>query len=303
MPNHRNTRRALVPGGCHRPRRPHRVRVARPTAPRAPAPAPPTSSGSATSPTSPTPPPSSAWTRGSFPEALGDTKLETADLQRRPGRGRGAVRRRDGRDLHRPEPGHQRLRPERRRGGPDHRRRHLRRRPARRPRGHRLRRRTSKGKTLATPQLGNTQDVALRAWLAEQGLKNSVAAAAVTSPSRRTENADTLRPVQGRQARRRLGAGAVGVAAGARGRRARSWSTRRTCGRRASSSPRTSSCAPSSSSSTRRRSRRCCEATSRPCSGSTPNPGEAQDSCQHGPREAHRQGAARRRCSTARGAT
>ncbi|HEY2764439.1 MAG TPA: ABC transporter substrate-binding protein [Pseudonocardiaceae bacterium] len=31
-----------------------------------------------------------------------------------------------------------------------------------------------KGKTLATPQLGNTQDVALRSWLTKQGLKNSV---------------------------------------------------------------------------------------------------------------------------------
>jgi NitT/TauT family transport system substrate-binding protein len=31
-----------------------------------------------------------------------------------------------------------------------------------------------KGTTLATPQLGNTQDVALRTWLTAQGLKNSV---------------------------------------------------------------------------------------------------------------------------------
>jgi NitT/TauT family transport system substrate-binding protein len=31
-----------------------------------------------------------------------------------------------------------------------------------------------KGKTLASPQLGNTQDVALRTWLTAQGLKNSV---------------------------------------------------------------------------------------------------------------------------------
>ena len=29
-----------------------------------------------------------------------------------------------------------------------------------------------KGKTLATPQLGNTQDVALRAWLADAGLRD-----------------------------------------------------------------------------------------------------------------------------------
>jgi NitT/TauT family transport system substrate-binding protein len=31
-----------------------------------------------------------------------------------------------------------------------------------------------KGKTLASPQLGNTQDVALRTWLTSKGLKNSV---------------------------------------------------------------------------------------------------------------------------------
>jgi NitT/TauT family transport system substrate-binding protein len=31
-----------------------------------------------------------------------------------------------------------------------------------------------KGKTLASPQLGNTQDVALRSWLTSKGLKNSV---------------------------------------------------------------------------------------------------------------------------------
>src|SRR4051794_1318714 len=31
-----------------------------------------------------------------------------------------------------------------------------------------------KGTTLASPQLGNTQDVALRTWLTQQGLKNSV---------------------------------------------------------------------------------------------------------------------------------
>jgi NitT/TauT family transport system substrate-binding protein len=48
-----------------------------------------------------------------------------------------------------------------------------------------------KGKTLATPQLGNTQDVALRAWLTKQGLKNSVEGGgdvAITP----TKNSDTL---------------------------------------------------------------------------------------------------------------
>lgn len=48
-----------------------------------------------------------------------------------------------------------------------------------------------KGKTLATPQLGNTQDVALRSWLKDQGLKTSTTGAGdvIITP---TENATTL---------------------------------------------------------------------------------------------------------------
>ena len=48
-----------------------------------------------------------------------------------------------------------------------------------------------KGKTLASPQLGNTQDVALRTWLSSQGLKTNVSGGgdvAITP----TENAQTL---------------------------------------------------------------------------------------------------------------
>lgn len=48
-----------------------------------------------------------------------------------------------------------------------------------------------KGKTLATPQLGNTQDVALRAWLSKQGLKNSVQGGGDVTISP-TKNSDTL---------------------------------------------------------------------------------------------------------------
>lgn len=48
-----------------------------------------------------------------------------------------------------------------------------------------------RGKTLATPQLGNTQDVALRAWLTEQGLRNSVQGGGDVTISP-TENANTL---------------------------------------------------------------------------------------------------------------
>ncbi len=48
-----------------------------------------------------------------------------------------------------------------------------------------------KGKTLATPQLGNTQDVALRSWLADQGLKTSITGGGDVTITP-TENADTL---------------------------------------------------------------------------------------------------------------
>lgn len=48
-----------------------------------------------------------------------------------------------------------------------------------------------KGKTLATPQLGNTQDVALRTWLGSKGLKTSVSGGGDVNITP-TENAQTL---------------------------------------------------------------------------------------------------------------
>lgn len=48
-----------------------------------------------------------------------------------------------------------------------------------------------RGKTLATPELGNTQDVALRAWLASQGLRSSVQGGGDVTITP-TRNADTL---------------------------------------------------------------------------------------------------------------
>lgn len=47
------------------------------------------------------------------------------------------------------------------------------------------------GTTLATPQLGNTQDVALRTWLTEQGLENSIEGGGDVTIAP-TANADTL---------------------------------------------------------------------------------------------------------------
>lgn len=48
------------------------------------------------------------------------------------------------------------------------------------------------GVTLATPQLGNTQDVALRAWLAEEGLKTSLTGGASDVTIAPQENSQTL---------------------------------------------------------------------------------------------------------------
>jgi NitT/TauT family transport system substrate-binding protein len=48
-----------------------------------------------------------------------------------------------------------------------------------------------RGKDLATPQLGNTLDVALRTWLTEQGLKNSTSGGGDVTITP-TENAQTL---------------------------------------------------------------------------------------------------------------
>ncbi|MGQ0716609.1 MAG: ABC transporter substrate-binding protein [Pseudonocardiales bacterium] len=52
-----------------------------------------------------------------------------------------------------------------------------------------------RGKTLASPALGNTQDVALRAWLAEQGLRTSVQGGGDVTISP-TKNSDTLQLVR-----------------------------------------------------------------------------------------------------------
>jgi NitT/TauT family transport system substrate-binding protein len=52
-----------------------------------------------------------------------------------------------------------------------------------------------RGKTLASPELGNTQDVALRAWLTKQGLRNSVQGGGDVTIAP-TKNADTLQLVK-----------------------------------------------------------------------------------------------------------
>lgn len=48
------------------------------------------------------------------------------------------------------------------------------------------------GRTLATPQLGNTQDVALRAWLADNGMKTSKTGRGPVTVQAGTDNSTTL---------------------------------------------------------------------------------------------------------------
>ncbi len=75
-----------------------------------------------------------------------------------------------------------------------------------------------KGKTVASPQLGNTQDVALRTWLKKQGLSTDTAGGGDVSikPAGQRHDAHHL---QVRRHRGRVGARAVGDAARHRGRR------------------------------------------------------------------------------------
>lgn len=49
-----------------------------------------------------------------------------------------------------------------------------------------------RGRTLATPQLGNTQDVALRAWLADNGMKTSKTGRGDVTVQAGTDNSTTL---------------------------------------------------------------------------------------------------------------
>ena len=126
---------------------------------------------SATSRTSPTPPALVGVEKGIFEETLGDdVTLETADLQRRPRGRRGALRRRPRRHLHRPQPGHQRLRQVRaaRRSASSPAPPRAARSSSSSPRSP-TRRGPRRARSSPRPQLGNTQDVALRAWLKEQG--------------------------------------------------------------------------------------------------------------------------------------
>ncbi len=69
-----------------------------------------------------------------------------------------------------------------------------------------------KGKKVATPQLGNTQDIALRYYLKEKGLKTDKDGGGDVAIVPQ-ENAQTSGDVHQRRHRRRVGPGALGVPA------------------------------------------------------------------------------------------
>ena len=97
-----------------------------------------------------------------------------------------------------------------------------------------------KGQKLATPSLGNTQDVALRYWLKQHGLTTTQTGGGDVPITPIKPQLGRRAGVQVRPDRRRLGAGARMTSRWCRT-AARCWSTRPACGRAASSSPPTSS--------------------------------------------------------------
>ena len=217
---------ATVLTACGRRRRP----PAPPAARRRPC-------GSATSRTSPTRPRWSASKRASSSRRLGSTKLDDQDVQRRPGRDRGAVLRRDRRHLHRPEPGDQRLGAVQGHRPQDHRGQHLgRRRPGGQARASTARptsrARRSPPRSSATPRTSRCAPGSSRTGLNDR-------------PAGRRRRRRSLRRTTRRRCRRsRQGAIDGAWVPEPYATRlvswrpaARCWSTRRTCGRTASSSP------------------------------------------------------------------
>ncbi len=156
--------------------------------------------------------------KGYFEDALEENGAIRQDLrlQQWQRHDRRAAQRRPRRHLHRPQPDHHRVRAvagQRRRSQ----RRDLRRRLARRQRTTSTSPEDLKGKTLATPGLANTQDVALKYWLKERGLQRRPRRQRRrhrAQPGQQPDGPD----LQDRRHRRRVGPRAVRLAAGRRGR-------------------------------------------------------------------------------------
>ena len=130
-----------------------------------------------------------------------------------------------------------------------------------------------KGKIIATPQAGNTQDIALKKWLKENNLTNGTGPDAVTVQN--IENPRTLDLFKSGRGRGRLAARAVELAAG---RRRREGARRRedpVAGRQVpdhgADRPHRSSCR-----STRRPSRRCCAPSRSRSTSRTPDQAQAK---------------------------
>ena len=157
--------------------------------------------------------------QGLLREAARLDQARDADLQRRPGRDRGLLAGDLDAGFIGPNPAINAFAKSNGRGHPDHLRRRVRRARSLVVKPGINTAADLKGKRIATPQLGNTQDVALRAWLKEQRADGRPAGREGDVQVEPSENATTLQLFQDRQDRRRLGAGAVGVPAGARGRR------------------------------------------------------------------------------------
>ena len=159
-----------------------------------------------------------------------------------------------------------------------------------------------KGKTLATPQLGNTQDVALRAWLADQDLKTSLTGGASDVTIVPQENSQTLDLFK------------AGQLDGAW--LPEPWASRLVVDAGAHVLVDEKDLWPDGDFVTTHlivstefldkypgTVKKLLEAEYATTEWITANPDEAKTAVEHGDREAHRQAALRRRCSTARGAT
>ncbi len=97
-----------------------------------------------------------------------------------------------------------------------------------------------KGQKVATPSLGNTQDVALRYYLKQHGLTTTQTGGGDVAVTPIKPNSDAVLEFKSGQIAGRLGAWPRTTPRWSRT-AARSWSTRPACGRAASSSPPTSS--------------------------------------------------------------
>ena len=159
-----------------------------------------------------------------------------------------------------------------------------------------------KGKKIATPQLGNTQDVALRSWLKDNGLTfNSSGGGDVTIVP--TENATTLALFKRGGPRRRMAAGALVLPTGDRGRRQGPRRREDALARRPVRHDQHHSRHRHSSRSTRARSGRSCRRTTAPSSTSPRNITTSKDLVQQQIKRWTGAQLADPRSSTGRGAT